>query len=87
MAQTRTLAALQIAQSHLDAGNTSADVAHKLVDEARDVLAPALDKQVSVQDTLFVSVLELMHSVIVWIYCNGPCCFAITSHILGKPFL
>ncbi|KAF9462458.1 tRNA synthetases class I (C) catalytic domain-containing protein [Collybia nuda] len=42
---TRTLAAIQIAKSHLEGGRTNPDVAHELIDNSKDILAQSLDSQ------------------------------------------
>ncbi|KAK0476727.1 tRNA synthetases class I (C) catalytic domain-containing protein [Armillaria novae-zelandiae] len=42
---SRTVAAVETAQRQLDAGNTSAEAAQRLIDDSQDVLAEALDTQ------------------------------------------
>ncbi|RDB25114.1 Cysteine--tRNA ligase [Hypsizygus marmoreus] len=42
---TRTLTAIEAAKSRLESGQSDADSAHQLIDESRDILAAALDKQ------------------------------------------
>ncbi|KAG6866398.1 hypothetical protein C0991_004683 [Blastosporella zonata] len=44
---TRTLAAVQTAQSLLSEGKTGTDAAHQLIDESKDILAQALDSKLS----------------------------------------
>ncbi|KAK0505081.1 tRNA synthetases class I (C) catalytic domain-containing protein [Armillaria luteobubalina] len=42
---SRTVAAVETAQRQLDAGNTSAEAAQRLIDDSQDVLAEALDTE------------------------------------------
>ncbi|CAK5265381.1 unnamed protein product [Mycena citricolor] len=42
---SQTFAALQAARAHLSAGHTSGEAAHKLISDAKDILAPVLDEQ------------------------------------------
>ena len=44
--KTRTLTAIQAAQSRLESGDSAQNAAHDLIDESKDILAQALDAQV-----------------------------------------
>jgi len=45
--QNRTFIALKGAESQLDVGQGTVDMAHKLIDESKDILAEFLDEQAS----------------------------------------
>lgn len=44
--QNRSLVAIRIARDQLQTGNVSLEAAQSLIDESKDILAPALDAKV-----------------------------------------